>query len=117
MDIYEKDSATVAMTDTREQLKCVVSGQINIFMATGWQRFQVKAGLPFMEGDATKKNQSPLDLKNGLQDSRVHEMILDKGDCVFIPAYWWTQVVLPEELPGDGAVVVTHYYDVASTWL
>ena len=41
-------------------------------------------------------------------------MELTAGDCIYIPAYWWYQLEISDDYK---TLVVTHWYDVASTWL
>lgn len=41
-------------------------------------------------------------------------MELTAGDCIYIPAYWWYQLEISDD---SNTLVVTHWYDVASTWL
>ena len=43
-------------------------------------------------------NVSPLDLtKAQLRESKIHEMTLAGGDCIYIPSYWWYQLEVPSE--------------------
>ena len=41
-------------------------------------------------------------------------MTLDKGDCIYIPAYWWYQI---EASAAETTLTVTHWYDIGSTWV
>lgn len=47
------------------------------------------AGAPYPTGEGNPAHISPLDITKGHNQTRVHEMKLNKGDCVFIPSYWW----------------------------
>lgn len=74
--------------------------------------------MPFFgSSEGNPKNFSPLDLYEQSQyeaKTRVHEMITGRGDCIFIPAYWWYQLKTTKT---EDTLVVTYKYDVASSWL
>ena len=93
---------------------CVVSGQMTVHLLTAWQRYVLLAGGSFLTGEVNPVHMSPVDLYEGVRESRTHAMVVDAGDCIFIPAYWWHQIETSDEM---NTVLVTYYYDVASSWL
>ena len=46
--------------------------------------------------------------------AKVHIVALDKGDCIYIPAFWWYQI---EASAAETTLTVTHWYDIGSTWV
>ena len=46
--------------------------------------------------------------------AKTHIVTLDKGDCIYIPAYWWYQIEASAE---EATLTVTHWYDISSTWV
>jgi hypothetical protein len=60
-----------------------------LHLVTGWQRYVLYAGMQFKSGEPNPPNISPLDITKGHENTRVHEISITKGDCVFIPSYWW----------------------------
>ncbi len=88
-----------------------------MYLVTGWQRYTLYAGMPFSNGEPNPSHISPLDLSSGNLKTRVHKVILEAGDCVFVPSYWWYQVAIPKNEQKDHGLVVTFKYDVSSTWV
>lgn len=121
MSVLEQGSISMLQADDFEQLVCAVSGEINIHLVTGWQRYQLYAGEPFPKsGEPMPPNYSHLDITEGLEGTRVHMMTLSKGDCVFVPSFWWYQVEVPKTEKGKKkrhALIVKYEYDVSSTWI
>ena len=69
-----------------------MAGDVIVHLVTGWQRFNVYAGMPFPQsGEPVPPNFSHLDITttHGLDGTRVHVMSLSEGDCVFVPSFWW----------------------------
>ena len=89
MSVLEQGTISLLQADGNEQVICAVAGELTVHMITGWQRYEVYAGEPFKNGEPMSSNQSRLDITEGLGGARTHEMTLAKGDCVYIPAFWW----------------------------
>lgn len=89
MNILEGDTLSILHAVANDQLICTVSGSVTYHLMNGYQRAVVSGGKPFRSGEANPPMSSPVDISEGFGRNRVHEMKTEKGDCVFIPSYWW----------------------------
>lgn len=87
---------------------------MRVHIVTAWQRWLMYPGDKFSTGERSYKTHSPININEGLEGTRTHSMELMAGDCIYIPAYWWYQLEISDD---SNTLVVTHWYDVASTWL
>ena len=91
----------------------MVKGSQTWYVASGWQRSHIYQGA-----------QSPFDLSDQrFTTTRVHELKLKPGDCIYVPAYWFYQIKTHQSplfdsfLTIDATLTVTHWYESNSTWL
>ena len=92
-----------------------MSGETTIYMVTAWERRSLLTGKPFITGEVLPPWFSPIELTNeDFKDAKVHIITLLKGDCMYIPAYWWYQIEGP---PDDLSLTVSYWYDVGSSWM
>ena len=88
LNIVEKGSASVTQCAKAEQLTCAVSGQTTVYIVTAWERRVMQTGK--VSGKPVPETISGVDLRDvNWKDAKVHILTLDKGDCVYIPNFWW----------------------------
>ena len=88
LNIVEKGSASVTQCAKAEQLTCAVSGQTTVYIVTAWERRVMHTGK--VAGQKVPETISGVDLRDeGFKDAKVHILKLAKGDCVYIPNFWW----------------------------
>lgn len=85
-------------------------------MVAPWERLLVYPGLD----DGMPQTYSPVDFIR--PDPRAHEnfksatpfdITLGAGDCLYLPAYWWSQRETSSE---EQTILITFWYEVASEW-
>ena len=90
MNIYSKGSKSVTTAPKRDLLTCTVSGQQTIGVVSAWEYSKMRVGKSFPEGGFLPNQYSPVDLfDDDFKETKVHQVILSPGDCIYIPAHWW----------------------------
>jgi hypothetical protein len=117
LSVLPHNAQSATQTLPNDQLICAVSGSTSVHMVTGWQRYLMYAGEAFPNGDDCPNNASPIDLSQGISHTRVHSVALDKGDCVYVPPFWWYQVETPEQETNQINAIVKYTYVESTTWV
>ena len=95
MNVIEGDSYSILHAQPVDQLICTVAGEVTFHLLSGYQRAVVAGGRKFRSGEPNPPMSSPMDIREGVKTTRVHQFTTAPGDCVFIPSYWWYQIETP----------------------
>mmetsp|Transcript_3969 Transcript_3969/g.2934 ORF Transcript_3969/g.2934 Transcript_3969/m.2934 type:complete len:104 (+) Transcript_3969:718-1029(+) len=91
----------------------MVSGGINVTLATPWER-------DLLHPLEKLGNVSPVNISNPnlnlfaeFRYSTTYTVDLERGDCLYIPSFWWQQI----DSHPDRSIGVTFWYPTSSDWL
>ena len=114
MNIYSKGSKSVTTAPKRDLLTCTVSGQQTIGVVSAWEYSKMRVGKSFPEGGFLPNQYSPVDLfDDDFKETKVHQVILSPGDCIYIPAHWWHQALSTDQ---GTTLAINFWYDSSSSW-
>jgi hypothetical protein len=105
----------------RERYVCVVSGIEEFRLVSPVFKQNLYSGVL----EELRPNETPLDFFKNVNasqfplfnDAKVLRQILTPGDCLFIPAFYWSQSMTHHEDPSDMSVFVTFEYESHSEML
>lgn len=116
-DRANQSTRSLGHYNDREQLLCVVTGELKITIISPFERSLLYPG----GGDHMPLSFSPVDFFRPNNEFHPHfktatpfDINLADGDCLYIPAYWWQ---MSESSPEQQTIAISFWYTVGSTWL
>eukprot|EP00347_Sterkiella_histriomuscorum_P007635 403348160 len=101
-----------------EQLMCGLQGNTEMKLLTAMQSILIQDQV---KHEDLPPNESEFDMfdidKERYPDSNmafIYPVLLQEGDCLYIPPYWWQQI---ESDPNKPSIAVSYWYEVSSDWL
>jgi lysine-specific demethylase 8 len=107
-------TVSLSHTDDKENFMCVIKGWKQFTIVSPFESHKVYMGQS-MDSDQVPANYSPVnfdeidyELFPDMHDVTVHKVMIEEGDCLFLPAWWWHRVTSSP----DETIAVSHSLQV-----